>query len=356
MSAYAPPTYSVTPFNPAYFATSSGGISLATASGLFLNKTSADTATALETFNSGIATNSINPTSSTSAMTISSSSNTGSITIDTGITGSTNASPAIAIGTSNVAKVIKIGSGNANNSMHIGSLDIAGTSINNITGASGAIVIGDSQTTGTLAIGDGSTRTGAVTIGSLSTSTVPITIGNTAAASTTTIRNPIMSYSYTTIPTYVSGQIGFKTIAIFNTVGGNALTLNTLATALTTASCPIGIYLVEYTIRLAATGAASCNLTAFMSSIQSQGTTPSTQPLLYGQFGIGTTTITLPAYAAGDDNYFACNGSAIINQTTAGSFSLVYKAQASAGVSFFNLGVANNPVRAMTYLCATRIA
>ena len=305
MSAYTPPTYSVTPFNPAYFtsAASTSGISLADATALFLLKTSTDTATALETFTAGIATNSVGTTTLASNLILGSATNTGTASLDT----------------------------------------------------TGNITIGGSQVSGTLTVGDLGTRTGAITIGGSSTSTVPITIGNTAAASTTTIRNPIMSYSYSAIPTYVSGQIGFKTIGILNTVGGNPLTLNALATAISTASCPIGIYLVEYSLRLVGTSA-SCNLTAFMSYINSLGSTPSTQPLLYGQFGIGTTTKVLPSYANGDDNYFACNGSAVINQTAAGAFSLIYKAQASAGVSFFNLGVANNPVRPMTYICATRIA
>ena len=50
------PYYDGIPFNPSFFSTDTGGLSQATANNLYLRKTVADTATAQETFSSGIKT------------------------------------------------------------------------------------------------------------------------------------------------------------------------------------------------------------------------------------------------------------------------------------------------------------
>ena len=60
MSAFNPPTYTVSIYNPAFFPTSTSGISQSQANALYLQKTTADTPTALETFSAGINTSIIN--------------------------------------------------------------------------------------------------------------------------------------------------------------------------------------------------------------------------------------------------------------------------------------------------------
>ena len=57
-------------YNSAFFATSGAGLTVSQANAKYLQKTIADTATALETFNSGVATASVSSTSSSTNMTI----------------------------------------------------------------------------------------------------------------------------------------------------------------------------------------------------------------------------------------------------------------------------------------------
>jgi hypothetical protein len=184
MSSYAPPSYVVSIYNPAYFTTSSGGLTLAQATAQFLNKNSADTASALETFTAGIATNSIATTSLASNMTIGSSSNTGTITIATTNTGNTDTNPAISIGADAGTKTIKIN--NNSNSVHCSSVDLQGSSINNITATTGALSVGDGQTDGILNIGTGTrTATGVVNIANAASNACAINVmnGNTTSGS-----------------------------------------------------------------------------------------------------------------------------------------------------------------------------
>ena len=207
MSSYDPPDYVVSIYNPTYFASETGsGLTTAQASALFLNKTSADTATALETFTSGIATDSIATTSLASNMTIGSSTNTGTISISTINTGNTNASPAIAIGTDAGTKTIKIN--NNSNSVHCSSIDLKGSTINNITGTTGNLTIGDLQTTGIIEIGSNTSRTGSITLGN-GTGASSVIIGSTSSSATVTIRNPSLIPTYTTWPIPSSGQLSY---------------------------------------------------------------------------------------------------------------------------------------------------
>jgi len=73
------------------------------------------------------------------------------INIDTASILNSNANPAISIGASSSTKTIKIGSNT--NSVHCSSIDLQGSSINNITGTTGVISIGNLQTAGVLNIG-----------------------------------------------------------------------------------------------------------------------------------------------------------------------------------------------------------
>jgi hypothetical protein len=68
MSAYNPPTIISTIYNPYFFAISTSGLTQGQANALYLKKTTADTATALETFSSGILSNSIGSIGGTLAL------------------------------------------------------------------------------------------------------------------------------------------------------------------------------------------------------------------------------------------------------------------------------------------------
>jgi len=149
--------------------------------------------------------------SRTGNITLGSSTNTGTITIATVNTNNTNALPAISIGADTGTKTIKIN--NNTNSVHCSSIDLNGSTINNITGTTGDISVGNLQTTaGVLNLGTSSTRVGNINIGATGgtpsyvinigkTTTGAISIGsanNTTTVGTLTVLNPILlpsSYS-----------------------------------------------------------------------------------------------------------------------------------------------------------------
>jgi hypothetical protein len=253
MSAYAPPTYSVTPFNPAYFATPVGDLTLADASGLFLNKTTPDTATALETFTGGILTNSISPTTTASTISLISSK-----------TGSTNADPAIAIATSDLTRTIKLGNESATNqnSVHLAGLDITYHGLNAITGTTGVIQIGNKQTTlaGILNLGcstAGNIRVDApINIGTDTTMTGIITIGSTNTTQSTIIKNADVRMGTTkNITLKTDGTAPADGTKLGGTVSG---TINTFGTSgYTSATLTIvtpGVYLFTFAIQLTGSG------------------------------------------------------------------------------------------------------
>ena len=186
MSIANPPIIVTSIYNPAFFeASATDTITQAQANALFLKKTTADTATALETFSSGIATNSLATTSLASNLQIGSSTNTGTIFISTIATNNSNANPAISIGGDAGVKTIKINNGT--NSVHCSSIDMAGSGINNVTNSTGNIDIGNLQTSGVCNIGTGARvltgSGGGINIGTGSSSIVnPITIGGASSA------------------------------------------------------------------------------------------------------------------------------------------------------------------------------
>ena len=76
------PYYNGIAYNSAYFITSNGsGLTQAKANTLYLQKTTPDTATAVETFSSGITTNTINTTGVGSTLNMGESITTGSVNI-----------------------------------------------------------------------------------------------------------------------------------------------------------------------------------------------------------------------------------------------------------------------------------
>jgi hypothetical protein len=336
MSADNPPTYYFTGinFNSSFYEpTGTGDLTLAQANSLYLKKTVADTATAIETFSAGIETKSVD-TDTEAPLTI----------------GKTNATQIVLGDTANAIPITISGTTNIFIDEVVVDID-AGKKYVTVDKCFFTTGVGDQATIDTktaiplhiapsTAVEPNAICTGVV----IGNSTIPISI----SGSSTTLSSPLTLGSVPSANT----QLGFNVMASLNTLNGNALTLNTLSTAMTTASCPIGIYLVNYTLRITATGGAPCNITVFQSFISTSSNLPSGYPLNYGQVSIGTTTTTVPAYINGDNDYFAVNGSAIIRITSAGTFSILYKASATSGISFWNAGT-NRP---MTYITATRIA
>ena len=304
MSTSDAPDFVVSIYNPAYFASDSGtGLTTSQASALFLSKSSPDTATALTTFTGGIATNDIDTTTLASNLEIGSASNTGTIGIDT----------------------------------------------------AGNIAIAASQTTGTFTIGGGTTRTGAITIGSAGTTNVlPITIGSTAPTSTVTVRNPLMSMSYTTVPTYGASQIGYQyyqsqtlSTLVAATLGADTQLFSQNITA-------VGKYLVTYGTRITATSTtAGANVTYFSTWIAQSGGLPTNNPSETGVFSLGIdSTRTVGNSLTGIPECIGSNGSAVVTITASTNIIVRYRIAASAAISFYNTvaGIPSN------YMMITRIA
>jgi hypothetical protein len=130
-----------------------------------------------------VKTNTLDTLTTSANMLIGNATNTGKITIATVNTGNTNANPAISIGADAGAKTIKIN--NNTNSVHCSSVDLKGSTINNITATTGALSVGDGQTDGILNLGTNSARTatGVINIGS-STSLAPINIDTASTLNT----------------------------------------------------------------------------------------------------------------------------------------------------------------------------
>ena len=139
MSAYNPPSFIVTVYNPFFFnSTNSGNLTQTQANSLYLQKTVADTATSLETFTSGIATNSLNTTTSSSALQIvTGATSTGDVNIKTGLTSSGTVNIATGTGITQTTAV-NIGSGSTTGAVTIGN------SANNVN-VNGNLIIGGSK-------------------------------------------------------------------------------------------------------------------------------------------------------------------------------------------------------------------
>jgi hypothetical protein len=147
-----PPLYSGITYNSAFFVEDTGGLSEAQANALYLRKTFADTATALETFNSGVATASVNSTSSSTNMTIGSNlaatqtltlGSAGTVTVNNGTLQSQSLAPVapasnLIIGATSTAGI------------NIGNV---GVSTTNLYGTVQAGTIDAFTTTGTLNLG-----------------------------------------------------------------------------------------------------------------------------------------------------------------------------------------------------------
>jgi hypothetical protein len=196
MSAYNAPSFIVTIYNPAYFASNTANLTQSQANALYLQKTTADTATALETFSSGISTNSLATTSAASTLDIASTS-TGVINI--GVLGGRS-------------QTIHIGDGNSN---------VVGGAVHINNGTS---------TASNVQILNGAGSTGTITLGS--------------TTSTLTVNSPI-TMGYSTLPSYSPGMIGYSYSGSFPATlptTGSTLSSVTISTA--------GVYLFMFALQV----------------------------------------------------------------------------------------------------------
>ena len=199
-------------YNPAFWTSADSGLTQAVADTLYLEKTTPDTATALQTFSGGLSAQSITAPSLTADVTLFGSQTAGTLKLAT-----------------------------TTRSVHCSNIDCQGNNINNATlPASGAIVIGNAQTTGTISIGTGASRTNAGTI----------TIG--------TADNTINFGGYLT-PTYTISSVPTTAIggrSVINAVASSGTFIGTLFLSAASASNAAGTYLVTLNATLTCTSAA----------------------------------------------------------------------------------------------------
>ena len=199
MTTTLPPSQQFTGifYNPAFWTSADSGLTQELANTLYLEKTTPDTATALQTFSGGLSTQSITAPSLTSNVTLFGSQTAGTLVLATSA-----------------------------RSVHVSNIDCQGNGINNASApANGALTIGASQIAGTIEIGANVGRTGAITIGA---NNCTINYGGHLAP------------TYTSLPT--TGELGHLTI---NTITGGTLTLGTTSAVIGSATLTTGVWLVQ---------------------------------------------------------------------------------------------------------------
>ncbi len=201
MTTIPPPSQQFTGifYNPSFWISSATSLTQSVANTLYLRKTTTDAASALETFNGGISTQTMTAPSLTADVTLFPNQTAGTLKLAT-----------------------------TSRSVHCSNIDCQGNAINNAsTPANGALSIGGSQTGtgGTISIGVNAVRTGAITIGS---NACAVNLGG------------YITPTYTVFPTSDT-QIGYtQTFTIANTTVGTTYTI--LGTAQNIA---IGRWLVQ---------------------------------------------------------------------------------------------------------------
>ena len=230
MTTVPPPSQQFTGifYNPSFWISSETSLSQAVANTLYLRKTTTDSASALETFNGGISTQSMTAPSLTADVSLFPNQTAGTLRLAT-----------------------------ASRSVHVSNIDCQGNAINNAsTPANGSLTIGASQTGtgGTIEIGKNVARTGAITIGH---NNCTLNIGGH------------LTPTYTIAP--AAGEIGFR-LLLTNTYATNTgLTSGTtLSPAPINQVLPFGIWLVQGCLRLIIT--ATTNISATQLDILQGGT------------------------------------------------------------------------------------
>jgi hypothetical protein len=205
MTTTLPPTQFFTGifYNANFWTSGTTALTQDIANTLYLEKTTPDTATALQTFSGGVSTQSMTAPSLTADVTL---------------------FPNQTAGTLKLATTAR--------SVHCSNIDCQGNAINNAsTPAAGALTIGASQTTGTIEIGKNASRTGAITIGH---NNCTVNFGGH------------LTPTYTAMPS--TGEIGANAS---NTYTGATLTLGTGVSLIGTAqSLTAGVWLITGNVQL----------------------------------------------------------------------------------------------------------
>jgi hypothetical protein len=231
------PYYNGISYNSSFFTTNTGsGLSQAKANTLYLQKTTTDTATALETFTGGIKTNSIDTVASTDNLTI--NSGTGNTTLGA-------SSGTVYIGSAQVGlgSIIQLGTSvttarvagsistpsiypsTASGTLTIGNDGLNTISIGGSTGRTAPISIGTGSSTanGTVLISNNANSTSSIKIGDGSGQSSNIFIGsNNATAPASTFNNVLIGASTKSL--YLNGSI-------YMNDGGGSLTMGSSGTS-----------------------------------------------------------------------------------------------------------------------------
>jgi len=227
MSSYNPPYpyFNGITYNKDYFETSGAGLSRTQANALYLQKTTPDTATALETFNTGIKTNTINAVSTSLDL----------------VANSLGLNPNSASATTNI---------HTNSSSSSGTVNIMGSNggssgtVNICVGSGGGVTasecnISTGTTIGTVAIGNSAN---AVNVNSMA-----LSLGT--ATKTLTVQAPItLNYN----PSVLTGpsMIGYSVTSTFAAVSfASGPTTSTIIRSVQVAST--GLYLITWEIQYA---------------------------------------------------------------------------------------------------------
>jgi hypothetical protein len=225
MSADFPPEYYFTNinFNSAFYEPSSTGFTQEEANLLYLRKTVADTATAIETFSAGVLTDTLNPITAGSNLTIGSSITAEDVFLGQNITSGDIYIGVNATATTGRSGTIHIGDGNniASGTIHInnGTTNASNTNINN-----------GATTTGTVNIMTGLTSTGTINLAT-GTGSAKVNIGNGTTTGAINIGNSANNVSLSAITL----SLGTTSTTIVN-VGNNTNTVNLAANSLTLGS------------------------------------------------------------------------------------------------------------------------
>jgi hypothetical protein len=277
MAIDTPPIYSGITYNSLFFPDNlTTGLNEAQANALYLRKTFPDTATALETFNSGIKVNAIDPTTTGGTIQIGHGSATNNVEIAAEVSRSV---------------VLHLGDGDTSSGgIHIGNGNGAS---NNVQILNGAYTTG--QTAGNVNILTGS-HTGTITNGNVNIQTVTskgtCTIGNSAStlslsSGTINVNSPL-TVGYVPSAITTTSQIGYT---VKDTIGATSMVSGVDTNSFGPITLPAGVWLITYSFRFLSAG----------SSIL-------TQYFIYNNNGSIYSTVPLHIQCNTTTQYLASNG------------------------------------------------
>jgi len=289
MASYLPPSEQLPIFDNEVFFTQNdpnAPLTIAIANLLYLRKTFADTATALESFAAGIATNNIsslatdlylyadNTLNLTSPIIniVSQNSSTAVVNIKTGTT--TSGDVNIMTGNGRTG-VLHLGDGNnllAGNGTHInnGTTNASNTNISNGATTSGDVnILNGTSSTGSANILNGASQTGNVNILSGGSSTGTINLAGTAGTAIINVNRPLTCvYNPSTITG--TNQLGYKIAGA--TTGVTTLTPANAALSLWSVTLTSGIWLITGVLRFLTPGLGAAQyITASISNVNNNG-------------------------------------------------------------------------------------